>query len=83
MSRTVKRGKSKATGYEIQYSTSAEFTSSTAKTVTVTKAATVSNVFGSLTKGKTYYEGIRTYKTASSKKYYSVWSASKSLKLTK
>ena len=34
-------------------------------------------------KGKTYYVRVRTYKTVSSVKYYSMWSAVKSLKLTK
>ena len=80
---TVKWAKnSTATGYEIQYSTSSTFASGNKK-VTVTEASTVSKVIGSLTKGKTYYVRIRTYKTVSGTKYYSAWSAKKSLKIVK
>ena len=80
---TVKWGKNaKATGYQIQYSTSKTFASGN-KTVNIAKAATVSQVIKSLVKGKTYYIRIRAYKTAGSTKYYSAWSATKSLKITK
>jgi hypothetical protein len=79
---TVKWGKNtKATGYEIWYSTSKTF--STKKTATVTKNTTVSKTLTSLTKGKTYYIKIRSYKTVSGKKYYSAWSAVKTVKITK
>jgi len=80
---TVTWGKNaKATGYQIQYSTSKTFAGGN-KTVTVTKAATVSKSIGSLTKGKTYYVRIRTYKTVGSTKYWSAWSAAKSVKISK
>ena len=80
---TVKWAKnSKATGYQIQYSTSSSFKSGN-KTVTVSKAATTSKVISSLTKGKTYYVRIRTYKTVSGTKYYSAWSSKKSVKISK
>ena len=80
---TVKWAKnSKATGYEIQYSTSKTFASGN-KTVKITSKATVSKVIGSLTKGRTYYVKIRTYKTVSGTKYYSAWSAKKSVKIAK
>ena len=80
---TVKWAKNtKATGYQIQYSTSKTFANGN-KTATVTKAATVSKVIGSLTKGKTYYVRIRTYKTVGSAKYWSTWSAAKSVKISK
>ncbi|MBR3260549.1 MAG: fibronectin type III domain-containing protein, partial [Firmicutes bacterium] len=79
---TVKWGKNaKATGYEIWYSTSSSF--STKKTKAITKYTTVSTTLSSLTKGKTYYVKIRTYKTVSGKKYYSAWSAVKTVKITK
>ncbi len=81
---TVKWGKNtKATGYQIQYSTSSKFTASTTKTVTVKGNTTVSKVIGSLKKGKTYYVRVRSYKTASSVNHYSMWSAASKLKLTK
>jgi len=80
---TVKWGKNaKANGYQIQYSTDKTFKSGN-KAVTVTGAVTVSKVIGSLTKGKTYYVRIRTYKTVGSAKYWSVWSAAKSVKISK
>ena len=80
---TVKWGKNaKANGYQIQYSTNKTFASGN-KTATVTKAATVSKVIGSLTKGKTYYVRIRTYKTVGKIKYWSAWSAAKSVKISK
>jgi hypothetical protein len=82
---TVKWKKNaKATGYQIQYSTSKSFKSGSAtKTATVSKASTVSKVISSLTKGKTYYVRIRTYKTVSGKKYYSGWSTAKTVKISK
>ena len=71
----------KAKGYQIQYSLKSNFGG--AKTAKITKKTTVSKVIGNLTKGKTYYVRIRTYKTASGKTYYSAWSASKKVKISK
>ncbi len=80
---TVKWSKNtKATGYQIQYSTSSTFASGN-KTVTVSGASSTSKVIGSLTKGKKYYVRIRTYKTVSKTKYYSAWSSKKSVKISK
>ncbi len=80
---TVKWAKnSKATGYQIQYSTSSSFASGN-KTVTVTGASSVSKVISSLTKGKTYYVRIRAYKTVDGTKYYSAWCSKKSVKISK
>lgn len=75
---TVKWKKnSKATGYQIQYSVSSKF--SKAKTVTVSKNSTLSKTFSKLTGKKKYYVRVRCYKTYNGKKYYSAWSASKSV----
>ena len=76
---TVKWAKnSTASGYQIQYSTSSSFTTSTTKTVTVSGASTVSRAITGLTKGKKYYIRIRTYKTNSAgTSYYSGWSSTK------
>lgn len=80
---TVKWGKNaKATGYQIQYSTSSSFASGN-KTATISSNGTVSKAIGSLVKGKTYYVRIRSYKTVSGKKYFSTWSAKKNVKITK
>ena len=80
---TVKWGKNaKANGYQIQYSTDKTFKSGT-KSVGIASASTVSRVIGSLTKGKTYYVRIRTYKTVGSAKYWSMWSVAKSVKISK
>ncbi len=79
---TVKWGtNAKGSGYQIQYSTAKNFSSK--KTVTITNRNTASKVISSLTKGRTYYVRIRTYKSVSGKKYYSAWGAAKSVKITK
>lgn len=72
----------KATGYLIQYSTSSSFSSPKNVTATGT-STTISKTIGSLTKGKTYYVRLRSYKTVGSTKYYSAWSATKTIKITK
>lgn len=75
---TVKWKKnSKVTGYQIQYSTSSKF--SKAKTVTVSKNSTLNKTISKLTGKKKYYVRVRCYKTYNGKKYYSAWSASKSV----
>lgn len=75
----VKWGKNaKATGYQIQYSTSSTFASGN-KSVTVKGSSTVSKTITSLTAKKRYYVRIRTYKTVSGKNYYSAWSAVKNV----
>ena len=80
---TVKWAKnSKATGYQIQYSTSSSFASGN-KTVTVSGTSSSSKVISSLTKNKTYYVRVRSYKTVSGTKYYSAWSGKKSVKISK
>jgi len=68
-----------ATGYQLQYSTSSSF-SSGVKTVKITSASTLKKVVSGLTKGKTYYFRVRSYKTVSGKTYYSSWSVKKSVK---
>lgn len=71
----------KATGYQIQYSTNSSFSSY--KTTSVGKNSTLSKTISSLTKGKRYYVRVRAYKTVSDKKYYSAWSAAKNVKISK
>ncbi len=76
---TVKWGKNtKATGYQVKY-----VTGSTSKTVTISSYKTVSRVISSLVKGKTYKVYVRSIKKVGSVKYYSAWSAAKSVKITK
>ncbi len=70
-----------ANGYQVQYSLASNF--SGAKTVTITKNTTLTTTVSSLTKGKTYYTRIRAYKTVGSTRYYSNWSASRSVKISK
>ena len=71
----------KATGYQIQYSTSSKFTGSTTKSVKITKNTTVRKVLTGLAK-KTYYVRIRAYKTVSGKTVYSAWSTVKKAVVT-
>jgi hypothetical protein len=79
---TVKWKKNaKATGYQIQYSTSSKFTS--AKTLTVKGSSSLSKTLSKLTKGKTYYVRVRAYKKGGSASYYSAWSAAKNVKVSK
>jgi len=70
--------KSSVTGYQIQYSTKADFSS--ARRVTITKKSTYKRTFKNLKRKTVYYVRIRTYKTVSGKKYYSEWSDAKSIR---
>ncbi len=74
----VKAQKTQTTGYQIQYSTSSSFKS--AKKVNWKVTTSVSKKVTGLKSKKTYYVRVRTYKTVSSKTYYSSWSAKKKVK---
>ncbi|MCC8067577.1 MAG: fibronectin type III domain-containing protein [Clostridiales bacterium] len=79
---TVKWTKSSGvSGYQIQYSTNKDMSNS--KTKKVAGASKKSKTISELTKGKTYYVRIRTYKTVSGKNYYSAWSSKKKVKISK
>ena len=66
------------TGYQIAYSTSGKFTKAATKTA---GSKATSKTIGKLTKGKTYYVRVRSYKTVGGTKYYSGWSAVKKVKV--
>ncbi|MCC8072938.1 MAG: leucine-rich repeat protein, partial [Clostridiales bacterium] len=76
-----KKQATQTTGYQIQYSTSKDF--SNAKTVTVSKTGTTSKTISKLKSKKKYYVRVRTYKTVKvngkSTKIYSSWSKAKSV----
>jgi hypothetical protein len=77
---TVKWGKvSGATGYEVYMATSKNGKYS--KITTITKNSTVSYTKTKLTKGKTYYFKVRTYRTVNGKKIYSGYSSIKNVKV--
>ncbi len=76
-----KKQASQTSGYQIRYSTYKSF--KTAKTATITKTTTLKKTFKKLSAKKTYYVQVRTYKKVGSKKYYSAWSARKSVKTQK
>ena len=77
---TVKWKKVKTVdGYQIQYSTSSDFSGGT-KTVTVKKNSTTSKKIKKLKSKKTYYVRIRTYKTVNGTMQLSQWSAAKKIK---
>lgn len=82
-----KKQAKETTGYEIQYSTSKNFTRKTTKTVLVKKTKTTSKTVSKLTGNKKYYIRIRTYKTVKinnkSRKMYSDWSKTKQVKTKK
>ena len=75
--------KTGVTGYQIQYSTAADF--SNAKTVKVSGSSATSKTVSGLKSGKKYYVRIRTYKTlkinGESKTVYSAWSSASSVKV--
>ena len=65
------------TGYQIRYSMKSSMAN--AKTVTVSKTGTVSKKVTKLKAKKKYYVQVRTYKTVNGVKYYSSWSAKKTV----
>ncbi len=75
----ITKKSTQVTGYQVQYSTSKNFTSP--KTKTITSYKTTSTTISSLKAKTTYYVRVRTYKTVGSTKYYSAWSAAKSVKV--
>ena len=72
----LKKYTTQTTGYQIQYSTSSNF--SNAKTVTV-KNSTTSKKISKLTGKKKYYVRVRTYKTVGKTNYYSGWTKAKTV----
>ncbi len=62
------------TGYEIQYSTSSEFTTGSTSSIKVVKYSNVSYKVASLKANTKYYVRIRTYKSTNGKLFYSTWS---------
>lgn len=78
----VKWGRNKkATGYQIQYSTSKSFYG--AKTKTVKGGSKSSYTLSRLSKRKTYYVRIRAYYSKGSVKSYTSWSSTKHVKIKK
>lgn len=75
-----KKVSKQASGYEIMYSTSKNFTKKTTKTSLVKSYKTTSKKITKLKAKKTYYVKVRTYKTVNGKKYYSAWSKVKTVK---
>ncbi|MBQ9532277.1 MAG: hypothetical protein IJR70_09430 [Eubacterium sp.] len=73
-----KQGK-KTSGYQLQYATNSKFTNNK-KLVTIKGTGSTSKKVSSLKSKKKYYVRVRTYKTVNNKKYYSAWSAAKTVK---
>lgn len=71
------KGKNDVSGYQIKCSKNKSMAG--AKTVTAGKNATSKKISG-LKAGTKYYVQVRAYKTVDGKKYYSDWSAKKSVK---
>ena len=76
---SAKMATTRITGYQIQYSTSKMF-SSNVKSKMVSGYSNTSKKITGLSAKKTYYVRVRTYKTVNGTKYYSGWSAIKSVK---
>lgn len=73
-----KKQSKQVSGYQIQYTTDKKFKKSV-KTTTVSSYKTTFKTIKSLSANKKYYVRIRTYKKVGKIKYYSGWSASKSV----
>ncbi len=71
---------SKASGYQIQYSTSKKFNKNTGK-ATVKSGKTLKKTVTKLKKKTTYYVRIRSYKKVNGKTYFSGWSGAKKVKI--
>ena len=74
----AKMSKSHITGYQIRYATKSSMAS--AKKVLIKGYTKTSKKITGLKSGKKYYVQVRTYKTVKGVKYYSKWSAKKSVK---
>ena len=72
---------SSISGYQLQYGTSKQFTN--CKTVTLKSAKYTGAVRTKLSKGKTYYVRIRTYKKVGGKTYYSAWSKTRQVNIVR
>lgn len=70
-----------ATGYHIQYA--ADSSMKGTKDIYINNKDTLSKTVTGLTKGKTYYVRIQTYRKVSGKTYWSSWSKAKKIKITK
>ena len=73
--------KGSATGYEIEYSTNADFKDSTVKKLTANKHDTLT--ISGLTAGNKYYVRVRSYTNVGEKVYYGAWSDSKNITAAK
>ena len=71
---TWQKRTAQVTGYEIQYSTTKNFTKKTTKTLKVKNFKTTSKTIKNLKAKKKYWVKIRTYKNVNGKLYYSTWS---------
>lgn len=69
---------SKAKGYQIQYSTKKDMSSST--TVEIDSNKTLAKTISKLKSKKTYYIRMRAYKTVGNNRIYSYWSSTKTVK---
>lgn len=66
-------------GYQIQYSTNSNFSSSKTKSINISDNTKTKTTISNLDYNKKYYIRIRTYKTVKGTKYYSKWSGKKSI----
>ena len=76
---TWQKRTAQVTGYEIQYSTTKNFTKKTTKTLKVKNYKTNTKTIKQLKAKKKYWVKVRTYKNVNGKLYYSKWSPVKTI----
>lgn len=76
---TWKKQSTQTTGYQIQYSTSNNFTAGTTKHFISANHKKFVRTVTKLKPGKRYYVRVRTYKKIGNSTYYSKWSATKNV----
>ena len=70
-----------SSGYVVRFGLKSDM--SDAKVITVKGEDTLSRTFSGLTKGKTYYVQVRTYKIVDGIRYYSAYCTTKTVKISK
>ena len=75
----LKKQATQTTGYQLQYSTSKNFSSRKTKTITITNTTTTTKKITKLLTKRKYFVRVRTYKYVNGKNIASAWSTTKNV----